>query len=246
MAADGMDRYFSDLVWDKLFVIDYACEMMPVRSFADLGGAWCDFSGGYSFYIMDKHRVPRGFLADGHSTEDLVKDLNRYPTLRFIQDNFAKSAVAERIGDVDVTFLFDVLYVQPDPGWEALLELYAPRTKCMLISNVHFPRLEQSVRLMDLGEEEYFKYVPATKDSGGYKNLFERLDEVHPTYACKHRDCHHYWQWGMTDRDLVEKMTQLGFRMHYARTIGKRDDIVNEAEGRVFAFFKDSMRLPCR
>jgi hypothetical protein len=154
--------------------------------------------------------------------------------------------VAEQIGTVDVIFLFDVLYVQADPGWERLLELYAQRAKCILISNVHFNRLERTIRLMDLGKEEYFKYVPATPQSAGYAHLFERLDEEHPEYGGKYRDCHHFWQWAMTDHDLIEKMRSLGFRLHYLRTMAKREEIKHEADSRVFAFFKDSLRLPCR
>jgi hypothetical protein len=243
---DGVDRFFTHLVWDKLFVIDYACQMMRVQSFADLGGAWCEYEGGYSFYTMEKHRVSTGVLVDGYSTEKLVEDVQRHVGLRFLHDDFNKPEVAAQVGDVDVVFLFDVLYVQANPGWEQLLEMYAPRTRCMLISNVHFPLLPHTVRLLDLGKDEYFKYVPATKDSGGYKHLFEKLDEIHPQYRVRYRDCHHYWQWAMTDHDLLDKMTRLGFRLHYLRTAGKRDDISYEAESRVFAFFKDTMRLPCR
>ncbi len=244
--GDGTDRFFARLVWDKLFVIDYACQMMRVESFADLGGAWCEYEGGYSFYMLEKHRVPRGVLVDGFTTERLQEELKLHSGLRFIHGNFSDPGIVEQVGQVDVVLLFDVLYVQANPGWEKLLETYAPRAKCVVISNVHFPRLERTVRLIDLGKDEYFKYVPGNQNSGGYKDLFEKLDEIHPQYNCKYRDCHHYWQWGLADHDLVNKMKSLGFRMHYSRTMGKRDDVVHEAENRVYAFFRDEMRLPCR
>jgi hypothetical protein len=245
-SPNGLDRFYATLVWDKLFVIDYACEMMRVNSFADLGGAWCDYEGGYSFYLMEQHRVPNGFLVDGYATDQLRENVARYPGLRFIQEDFSQPRVADQIGHVDVLLLFDVLYVQANPGWQSLLETYAPRTRCMLISNVHYNRLKQTLKLMDLGEDEYFKYVPGDRNSPGHKDLFAKLDEIHPEYKCRYRDCHHYWQWAMTDADLVAKMSALGFRMHYSRTIGKRDDITEDAESRVFAFFQESLRLPCR
>src|SRR5262249_11790386 len=159
-----------------------------------------------------------------------------------INESFASPRVAEQIGAVDVIYLFDVLYMQANPTWEQVLEMYAGRTKCFLVSNVHFNCLERTVRLIELGRNEYFNYVPATEDTHGYEGLFDKLDEIHPEYKCRYRDCHHFWQWGMTDKDLIDKMKRLGFRMHYYRTMFQREDIKNDAESRAFAFIKEPIR----
>jgi hypothetical protein len=245
-ADRGDARFFDKLVWDKLFLIDYACQMMPVGCFADLGGAWCEYEGGYSFYTMERHGVPAGVLVDGYATDGLRNDVATHPGLRFVNESFASARVAEQVGRADVIYLFDVLYMQADPTWEQVLEMYAPRTRCFLVSNVQFNGLDRTVRLMDLGREEYFRYVPATRDARGYRELFDKLDEVHPDYGGRYRDCHHFWQWAMTDQDLIGKMRSLGFRMHYYRTMCRRTEIEKDAESRMFAFFHESLRIPCR
>jgi hypothetical protein len=240
----GIERLVEKLVWDKLALIDYACQMMPMRTFADLGGAWCAYEGGYAFYTMEKYNVPSGTIVDGYATDALRAEVAEHPGLTFLNESFASAKVADRIGNVDVLYMFDVLYMQAKPTWKEVLAMYAPRARCVLISNVHFRDLAKTIRLMDLGRKDYFRYAPATEESHGYKDLFDNLDQMHPEYHCLYRDCHHFWQWGMTDGDLIDEMRRHGFRMHYYRTMFKREDIQEYAESRGFAFFRDDMELP--
>jgi len=39
--------------------------------------------------------------------------------------------------------------------------------------------------------------------------------EIHPDHKCPVKDIYDYWQWGITDADLISKMKDLGFEMAY-------------------------------
>src|SRR5262249_29582487 len=227
---------YAPLVAGKRELIDYACHLFPIQSFADIGGNCATPPGGYSFYTIDKYQVPAGYLVDIDFYDEVLTDLGNYPTLRLIEGSVASPDVPKQIDRVDAIYFFDVLFIQVD--WKAVLDLYADRAKYFLISNVHFPRLARSVRLMELSKEEYFRHVPHHKDDEVFRELFDKLDEIHPRYNCKYRDVTQFWQWGMTDDDLIAKMKSLGFRLNYAKTMFQREDIQEEAESRALLFVK--------
>jgi hypothetical protein len=230
-----LGRYAS-LVEGKRELIDYTCQMFAIHSFADIGGNNSVPPGGYSFYTMDKYQIPVGYLMDIEFFPEVREVLPNYPNLALIEGNLAWPETAEQIKSVDAILLFDILYIQLD--WEAVLDLYADRAQYFLISNVHFPRLKHTIPLLELGKEEYFRYVPHRKDDDVYQELFEKLDEIHPQYQVKYRDVPQYWHWGMTDDDLIAKMKRLGFRLNFAKTILKHD-AEYEPECRAFVFTKD-------
>jgi hypothetical protein len=198
----------------KLDLID-RCEF---RSFADLGGVWL-VEAGYTFHALRRRGVERGILIDTHPTETVLNLAAHFPQLELIQANFGNEEVAGRI-DVDAVFLFDVLLHQVRPDWNEILEMYAPRTRKFLVFNQQYTR-DETVRLLDLGREEYMKAVPHSSEGEPYTGLFDRLEEVHPDHERKWRDVHHIWQWGITDKDLREKFKQLGFRQTFYSNHGR-------------------------
>lgn len=224
----------------KKSLIDFACQKLQIRSFADLGGVW-GVDGEYTLYAMEAHNVKNACLVDIGFTEAVVQKQKEYPTLKLIRGNFGDPEIARQIGVVDAVILFDVLLHQVNPNWDRILELYAPRTGCFLIFNPQYTATESTVRLLDLGEEEYFRNIPHSKAEETYREVFEKMYEIHPRPQYQqrriYRDIHDIWQWGIVDRDLVEKMKSLGFSMRYARSHGKFNHLPN-FENRAFAFCK--------
>ena len=214
------------LMQDKLELIDFVFSNFDARSFADLGGVW-GVEGGYTFYPLAKYNITTAKLVDTHPTPMVNCHALNYPQLEVIKGNFSSESIARRLKGIDVVFLFDVLLHQVAPDWGRVLEIYAPHTKGFVIFNQQWIGSPHTVRLLDLGEEEYFSNVPHDRTLKPYQNLFEKLDEKHPDHDRPWRDVHHIWQWGITDRNLLDKMNSLGFRLQYMKNCGQFGRLAN-------------------
>jgi hypothetical protein len=221
---------------DKKELIDYAyrrCQPVPA-SFADLGGIW-NVDGAYTFYTLREYGAKRAFLVDTDFTDASIKAGRSHDSLRLIQGNFGEGSVAEQLGMVDATFLFDVLLHQVKPDWIEILENYSKRTKYFVVYNQQWLGSENTVRLLDLGHDEYFKNVPHAEEEPTYKALFDKMYEIHPQHQRIWRDIHNVWQWGITDRDLLSTMQNLGYKMQYYKNCGRFGSLPNfENHGFVF------------
>lgn len=221
---------------DKLELIDFAFTEFNAHSFADLGGVW-GVNGGYTFYALDKYNPTNAVLVDTHPTDKVIERSKNFPHLRFIQGNFGSARVAEEVGQVDAIFLFDVLLHQVAPNWDEVLEIYAQKTKCMVIFNQQWIGGSSTVRLLDLGENEYFRNVPHSRYESAYSTLFQKLHEKHPDHDRAWKDVHHIWQWGITDLDLKNKLESLGFHMQHTKNCGQFRKLTN-FENHAFVFTK--------
>jgi len=210
---------FSALAQDKKDLIDFACQRFKIRSFADLGGVW-NVDGGYTFYALQRCQMEKAFLVDTNFTDEVVRQQAAYPALQLVEGNFGSEETITKIGNVDAALFFDTLLHQVNPDWDKVIELYAARVKYFLILNQQFTASEKTVRLLDLGEEEYFKNVPHERNEEPYKSVFQKMYEIHPQHQRIYRDIHNVWQWGITDDDLVEKMKSLGFKMQLYKNAG--------------------------
>ncbi len=224
-------------VQDKKEIIDFALGRLSSQpcSFADLGGIW-DVDGDYTFHALEKHDVSKAYIVDTDFTEAATKKADNYPNLSLINDNFGNDKIPERIKGVDAVFLFDVLLHQVAPDWDEILNMYAEVVECFVVFNQQWTGPE-TVRLLDLGEEEYFRSVPHDREHPNYKGLFSRLDEIHPQHKRKLRDIHNIWQWGITDSDLKKKMRDLGFTMQYYKNCGRFQNL-EQFENHAFVFLK--------
>src|SRR5262245_35453457 len=92
----------------KTELIDFACQQLGVKSFADLGGVW-RVDGGYTFYALKNYVIERAFLVDTDLTDRVIENQASYPTLRLIEANFGEEQVACKIGSVDAVIFFDTL-----------------------------------------------------------------------------------------------------------------------------------------
>jgi hypothetical protein len=201
-------------------VIDYCFERLGADSFADLGGVW-GIDGAYARYAADAHSPARGVVVDEAFTERYLELERKLPHLTHVPGNFGDRAVAERLGEVDVVFLFDVLLHQVAPDWDEVLEIYAPLCRRFAIVQPQWNGPE-TVRLLELGEAEYLASIPKRDDAHGsiYDGLFERLDEQNERRGRPWRDVHDIWQWGITDRDLTDRMAALGFGLRFFENTG--------------------------
>ncbi len=192
----------------KTQAIDRGFELTKARSFADLGGVWA-VNGGYTFYARERPGVESGTLVD-----DLIDTLSQETqrragerNIRLLTGNFADPAVAREVGPVDAILLFDVLLHQVSPNWDEVLEMYSPTADTLVIVNPQL-RGEETVRLVDLGREEYLRMVP---ENEAHTRLFDRLDERHRGRTW--RDVYDVWQWGISDADLIAAGERLGYRL---------------------------------
>lgn len=184
------------------------------RSFADLGGVW-RVDGGYSFYA--ERLGYRGILVDTHPTDAALNRTGK--SVEFLRGNFGDPAIVESVRGIDAVFFFDVLLHQVRPDWDELLRLYS-WAPMVLIYNQQWTGSD-TVRLLDLGETEYFANTPHDPNEPTYKNLFQKIDTPHPDHGGRlWRDVHHIWQWGITDEALIGRMGELGYKLDYSANHG--------------------------
>lgn len=199
----------------KTDAIDQAVALASPATFADLGGVWA-VDAGYTFYARSCPGVSACTLVDEliDTLTDDAKQRAEADGIRLIKGNFGDSEVADQVGEVDAILLFDVLLHQVKPDWDELLAMYAPRTRIFVIVQPEL-RADQTVRLVDLGREEYLRLVPNEPQAVA---LFDRLDEPHRGRTW--RDVFDVWQWGITERDLRAAAEELGFQAAYHRNAG--------------------------
>lgn len=199
----------------KLRAIDVAFERFDCSTLADLGGVWA-VDGGYALYAADRHGATRVTICDEDFTEALLARSHRDPRLRLVRGNFAIPRVAEEIGQADAILLFDVLLHQVAPDWNEVLALYAHKARCLVLAGPWWTG-PQTVRLLELGREEYLANVPVPDF---HASILDRLDEVNERRGRLWRDSHDIWQWGITDEALRSTLSQLGFRLAYHENLG--------------------------
>jgi hypothetical protein len=109
----------------------------------------------------------------------------------------------------------------------------------MVIFNPEFTNSDNTVRLFDLGHDEYLENTPYDKDHPTYKSLLENMNEI-TNYDSERmlRDSHELWQWGIVDKDLYTKMKDLGFSLQFYQNLGNFPDLKN-FENHAFIFKKD-------
>lgn len=222
----------------KLALIDTAIQHYQIRSFADLGGVWL-VDGGYSAYALDRG-VAKGMLVDLH-TEMLSEQVRSRANLKLINGNFAHYEVARQV-QVDAVFLFDVLLHQVMPNWDYVLSLYAKQARFFLIFNQQWTATRRSVRLVDLGEQEFFRNTPNSKDDPLCRDLFAKLyepceSEFDNWGRRAYRDVSTIWQWGITDDDLIAEMKFHGFEPVHYQNHGQAWELPN-FEHHAFLFAK--------
>ncbi len=205
---------------DKLRLIELTFqELQPAaRSFADLGGVW-KVNGAYSMHAAKLFPVEKGWIVDTDFPAEVLEQLRHYSAIEPIQDDFSKKDVVDRIGNVDVVFLFDVLLHQANPDWDEILERYAARCSCFVIYNQQYVQGPEPLRLTDLPYEEYVAIASDHADEL-IRQVYGHREEIHPVYQKPWKDIHNITQWGITDEALRAAMARLGYREAYFKKFG--------------------------
>lgn len=196
-----------------------------VRSFADLGACW-GVNAGYSYQALMSFAIERAYIVDTHITELAKHRLKLYPAAETVVGEIGYTETVDRIPPVDAVIMFDMLVHQANPDWDEIIRMYAPKGRLFLIYNQQWVGSEHTVRLVDLGKEAYARNTPGgTNDAGvsidaRVEELFANLDKPHPLFDKSYRDAHNYWQWGITDADLIATMWKHGFRLEAMNDYG--------------------------
>jgi hypothetical protein len=224
--------------FEKKNLIDYAFSNpdLNLRSLADLGGVW-KIDGAYTFYALDHYRLERAYLVDTNFSGQVKNNSSKYSGLILINDNFGREKVLNRIKSVDAVLMFDILLHQVKPDWNEILEMYSGISKVILIYNQQYTAAERTIRLLELGKERYLELLPFARKRPLYQELFNNPDEMHPGHNRPWRDIHNVWQWGITDLDLNEAMTHLGFELKYYKNDGPFSNL-QHFENHAFIFVK--------
>jgi hypothetical protein len=207
---------YAELHGVKKRAIDAGFERAGVRSFADLGGVWA-VEGGYTFYAAERHDVERAALVDAEPTEKVIDRARSFPAVSLIRGNFGNAEVVEQVGNVDAVLMFDVLLHQVAPDWDDVLRMYAAITRSFVIVDPQYIEADRTVRLLDLGPEEYERITPVQP---AYDAVRDRLDEPAPYGSRPNRDIHNIWQWGIVEADMRAVLEELGFELVYYENAG--------------------------
>lgn len=198
---------------DKLELIDAALSM-GMKTFADLGGSW-GVEGHYSRYTLENGSIERGHIVDLFYPPG-VRELERFDSFSFIEGDFAKQETLDRFENVDALYLFDVLLHQYN--WREVLKMVSAKTKMLVIYNPNWTG-DESVRLPDLGAEEYYRVTPHYEGDPLCDAMLNRPDETTRTGRLG-KDDHSPFQWGITADDLISIPAGLGFRLAHKQSSG--------------------------
>lgn len=229
-------KYHPNFRIEKKDLLDIAFDGKELKSIAELGGVW-GVDCAYGLYALEKFKLKTVKMVDTHWTESALEEVKKHAEIEYYRQNFAEQSMPETVGYVDSIILFDVLLHQVAPDWDRLLSMYAPYTNSVVIFNQQWIGSSLSVRLLDMGRDEYFKNVPHDPSHPTYAKLFDCMYEIHPIHNKIWRDVHHVWQWGITTNDLIYTMNCLGFELDYFKNYGKMPGLPNFSE-QAFIFKK--------
>jgi hypothetical protein len=208
--SDLKREYCERFTLFKKDVLDYAYNHLTINRIAELGCVW-GVDGAYGRYISDKYSTEEIIMVDLIWNETALNLCNSKPGIKTIEGNFGDKDMPEKIGKVDAVILYDILLHLVNPDWDFLLKMYSEYTNAFIIVNPQFTGSSTTVRLLDLGDDLYFKNIPHQPDHPTYKKVFSNPYEFDPIQKKILRDAFFIWQWGITNYDLIAKMDRLGF-----------------------------------
>ena len=196
-------------VVEKTNLVLDAFQTHHVKSFLDLGGCW-GVNGAYTFQSLLTFDIDRAFIVDADITALAEQRGSAFPQLELMRGSFGDTEIVKRVGNVDAIIMYDILLHQVQPNWDQIVELYAKSTDLFVIYNQMWTASDETIRLFDLGFEEYAANTPYGSGNrylnDRVKDLISNWDEIDSNSGRKFQDQHSYWQWGIVLPDLVEVM----------------------------------------
>ncbi len=198
------------IVPNKAAVVEFGILCSEARSFADLGACW-GVHGGYTSFALELGGIERAVLVDGRVTELTRERTADWDQLEIYEAPLGAQTTVDKVGKVDAAIMFDILLHQVDPHWDEFLERYAANVDTLIIHNQCW-RGEETVRFADMDVEEYIARVEPNATTR-VREWYARHDEWSDEQNRPLRDVHNYWQWGITVKDLVGTLWDLGYRI---------------------------------
>jgi hypothetical protein len=206
--------YKHNLKPKKTDLIDQALQRYKISSIVDLGACW-GVHGGYTFHALDKGKIKKAYIVDGHITDETRERAKAYPQLELISGALGDPEIAKKIGKVDAIIMYDIILHQVGPDWDKFLKMWGGSAKHLIIYNQNWGDGEDAIRFVDKGVDWYLKNVPHTSDDG-VRSWFAKHEEINPDTGAKWRDVHYFWQWGIPLSSMTQKLESIGFAVDLA------------------------------
>lgn len=209
-----------ELMAAKVGLIDRAFTSYSIGSFADIGACW-GVHGGYTFHALEAYELSDAVILDGNITADTKERASRWPQLRLEEGDLGAPRLLDSLGKVDALIIFDVLLHQVDPDWDLFLARYAERADFIIIYNQTLVDEDSTVRFVDRGLDYYLAHTPYMGRREEIADWFSRHQQPSRKFHRKPaRDSHRYWQWGITQADLMRVIWEAGFQVDFLQNFG--------------------------
>lgn len=201
----------------KVALVTEALRRYEIRSLADLGGCW-GVNGAHTFEAMAAGTLDRAVIVDGHITALTRQRAEGRTELELVEAPLGVETTVEAVGGVDAAIMFDILLHQVAPDWDEFLARYAPRVDTLIIYNQGWLG-PATIRFPDFTLEEYLDRV-FHADAARIRQWYAKHGELNAEQGKPWRDAHNFWQWGITQADLVGCLWRLGYRVDLLRNDG--------------------------
>jgi hypothetical protein len=204
-----------ELDYSKLDLLCLANDLYKPTSLCDIGGIW-GVDGGYGVYAKTVLGIENVRIVDSHWT-DTAKQCCKDSGVKIV-DSFIDTYLNEdKLGIIDCVCLFHFLLHQVSPDWREILRQLSCSVKIVLINNPQWINGKAGFRLTELNSNKYFSLVPHSENEENYKDLYTAPLEIDALHRKPRRDLHHFWQWAITNNDLISWMNSLGYDLKYIR-----------------------------
>lgn len=211
----------------KAAVVEWALTNFEIASVADLGACW-GVHAGYLWHALELAALDRAVVVDGKIT-DLSRERGaRFEQVEYIEAALGEQVTVDKVGDVDAAIMYDILLHQVSPDWPEFLERYSKRVDTLIIHNQCW-RGEETIRFPDMSVDDYVTRV-YQHDEQGVREWYERHDDWHEAQQRPWRDVHNFWQWGITTKDLVGTLWDLGYAIEAFENAGPFDPRFEDIE----------------
>lgn len=202
----------AEVLPDKTALIDEAIARYGIRSVVDLGGCW-GVDGGYTFHALETGKIERAVLVDGGITPGTRERAEKWPQLELVEAALGEEETVEQVGTVDAAIMFDILLHQVAPDWDEFLKRYARNVDTLIINNQGWSGPE-TIRFPDFSVEEFIERTFHTNEER-LREWYAQHDDWNEDQRKPWRDIHNFWQWGITEKDLVGVLWDLGYRVDF-------------------------------
>lgn len=195
----------------KAALITEAVTKLKIESIVDLGACWA-VNGGYSFHALETGNITRSVIVDGNITDLTKLRAEKYDNVKLIEGMLGDRSVIERVGEIDAIIMFDILLHQVKPDWNEFLSLWSQKSDCLIIYNQNWEKTKNTVRFIDRGLEWYKQNVYFSNEENTDK-WFGEHDIYDERQGKLKKDIYNFWQWGITTQDMINTISNLGFKL---------------------------------